>query len=148
VFQYSVASIYSNYPCKWRWPTFRTWCILHFASHINKTRVCGKYSIKHSSVKGKVEIFGELSMLCAPVTACTACCGFQIHLTFLTDSIYTLRMIACDQLAFVMEFGVFSVRRLLNNLYMKWISRFWVFAQVLVTGRNLLGSISVYRIFV
>ena len=29
------------------------------------------------------------------------------------------------------SFGVFSVRRVLNALYMKWISLFWVFAQVL-----------------
>jgi len=66
--------------------------------------MCGKYSIKHSSVKGKVEIFNELSVLCATVTVCTASCGFQIHFIFLTDYIYTFHVIACDQLAFVMEF--------------------------------------------
>lgn len=43
-------------------------------------------------------------LCCVQGTASTACCGFQIPRILLTGYIYTLHMIACDQLAIVIEF--------------------------------------------
>lgn len=92
MFQYCVASIYSNYPCKWRLPTFLTWFILHFSLHINKTSMRGKYLKKQSNVKGKVEIFNELSVLCA--SHCMHCLLWLSNTSYFSYRLYL--HVSCD----------------------------------------------------